>query len=121
MGGQTTRIMKVDLEKPYQSQEVMYEKDHANDHYPQEGKKTDVYAKRCVSITDDFNYVDLQAFTLDWVTTNLYMVFRGQRRILACYCTNSNKGTMCLSKCAELFGNRVAVSVGGLALDPSRG
>ena len=61
--------------------------------------------------------VELQDFALDWITSNLYVIFRGQRRILACIAISD----LANQKCAELFGNQVAVNVGGLALDPNHG
>lgn len=46
------------------------------------------------------------------------MIFRGQRRILACNNNITNDGTGGKIGCAELLGNQVGINVGGLALDP---
>ena len=46
------------------------------------------------------------------------MAFRGERRILACGRDNES---LTYSKCAELFGNGLGLSIGGLALAPNHG
>ena len=64
-------------------------------------------------------FAELQDFAVDWLTSNIYIVFRGQRRILAC--SNLNNEITVGNKCVELYGNQVASSVGGLALEKDDG
>ena len=63
-------------------------------------------------------YAELEALAVDWITGNLYMAFNGERRILAC---GREDDTQNYSKCAELFGNQVGFSLGGITLDPNEG
>ena len=60
------------------------------------------------------NISEIQAFVLDQKTSNFYMVFRGQQRILVCSSDAKNAVTV-ENRCVELFGNEVAANVGGLA------
>ena len=66
---------------------------------------------------------ELQAFALDWITSNLYVVFHNHHRILVCSSkyTDTVRNMTDNNGCAELFWNQVASSVGGLALDPNQG
>ena len=57
--------------------------------------------------------VELQALAVDWMTGNIYMVFRFHRRIYTC----AHETTSCV----ELLGNQVSEDVTGLALHPTRG
>ena len=66
-------------------------------------------------------FSELQVFALDWAKSNLYMIFHGQRRIFACSSGRKQNKTSSEMSCAEHFGNLVADSVGGLALDPNKG
>ena len=58
-------------------------------------------------------FLELLAFSLDWVTGNVYMVIRNHRRVYAC--------DQVERFCAELLGNQVASDVGGLALHSALG
>ena len=64
-------------------------------------------------------FAELQDFAVDWLISNIYIVFRGQQRILAC--SNLNNETAIGNKCVELYGNQVGSSVGGLALEKDDG
>ena len=46
------------------------------------------------------------------------MAFNGERRILVCGRDNELTN---YTKCAELFGNKLGLTISGLALDPSNG
>ena len=107
--------------------EIVFQKAHIDNHYPGGGTgwhnrrgadaAVESYLQNCL-----FFFPELQAFALDWATSNLYVVFRGHRRIFACSSPASDKNhTHDGKSCAELFGNQVAISVGGLALDSNHG
>ena len=60
---------------------------------------------------------ELQAASFDWITGNLYMVYRNTRRIYVCNITEA----IGAQKCTEILTNGVAGDVGGLALYPEDG
>ena len=53
---------------------------------------------------------------VDWISGNVYLGMRRRQRIIVC-----NTSSLAKSQCAELFGNQVGSSIGGLALDPNSG
>ena len=117
------RIVQVRFDQLEQGSEVLFDVAHAQPPHHDKGQFLPkymepicrAYLKSCLRIT-----IELSVFALDWITGNLYMVFRGHRRILACN-ASGNTGAESDLRCAELFGNRVAPNVQSLALRPNYG